>query len=495
MPLDAPLNSRQVDVLQWIREGCPDGRWSDFTFKATANALASRRLVTVSKRGGKWTAGLLSAGEYYLANDRYPRDHWSKRRRGQLVELDTPVRAPVVPARPVAARAPDSLNDMPKKPAVPNELTPTRQLLKAIFDAGGMLEIDTKDDQTSYKSLVGIINRRGMAPDGQEVIMVRGMTSRHVAFRLSSVSDWKTEAPSETMATERIGRWHPAVATLRNEKRLDGIGKELRRRAFRLLHALAREGEARGHPVRLPQRNRHGHFEDNSKLVGDLIFKVGGIECSVDIRQPKDRVEHTPTAYEVEREKKYGWPPSRYDYVPSDRLSVVIDTSARYQSKESWTDTKTLPLHVRLPDVMLIFERWAVADAERQKAEELAAVEQQQMREEAERLARLRHAENVRADVLRSQHRAWREARELREFIAALRDVAAKIDEGADRAAADEWLEWCKQYVDSAVDPLGGRIALPEIRDPTWEERSTLVDAILRRMQREKARGAPYPYS
>lgn len=33
-----------------------------------------------------------------------------------------------------------------------------------ILDAGGMLEVDTRDDKTSYTSLVGIINRRGMAP-------------------------------------------------------------------------------------------------------------------------------------------------------------------------------------------------------------------------------------------------------------------------------------------------------------------------------------------
>lgn len=38
------------------------------------------------------------------------------------------------------------------------------------------------------------------------MIMVRGKSHHHVLFRLSSVSDWQTEPPSETMAAERVGR-------------------------------------------------------------------------------------------------------------------------------------------------------------------------------------------------------------------------------------------------------------------------------------------------
>jgi hypothetical protein len=44
-------------------------------------------------------------------------------------------------------------------------------LLKNIIDAGGISELDTRDDKTSYRSLVGIVNRRRMAPDGQKLIM------------------------------------------------------------------------------------------------------------------------------------------------------------------------------------------------------------------------------------------------------------------------------------------------------------------------------------
>jgi hypothetical protein len=61
--LGAPLNYRQLEVLRWISDGCPDGRWNDFSYKTMANALEWRGLVAVSKRGGVWTASILPAGQ------------------------------------------------------------------------------------------------------------------------------------------------------------------------------------------------------------------------------------------------------------------------------------------------------------------------------------------------------------------------------------------------------------------------------------------------
>jgi hypothetical protein len=464
--LDSPLSERQVEALRWINDGCPDGRWTDFTFKTTANALASRRLVTVSKRGGVWSAALLPAGKHYLDHGTYPAGHWAKRRRGTSVDGEDPVRPPAVARQPVVS-SPKGAEQKPKKNSSPDALTPTRKLLKDIVAAGGILEIDTKDDNTSYRSLVGIINRRRMAPDGQEVLIVRGRSYHHVVFRLSSVSDWKTDPPADVVVAERIGRWHPAVAKLRDEKRLDLIGRGLRPRAFRLLHSLAREAEARGHSVRVPTRDRHGYRHDSSKVSGDLIFKVGEIECSLGIWQPKDRVDHTPTAEELERDKKYNWPPPRYDYVPSNRLSMTIDTDSRFSSKESWTETKTLSLQHRLPDAMMSFERWAVMDADGKEAERRAAIERQTREQREEELARQAYAQHVLGERLVADAKAWDLAALLRRYLV---DMSARIDaitDTEDRAAAADWLSWCESYV-AKLDPLAKPIRQPKVKAPGY---------------------------
>ena len=55
---------------------------------------------------------------------------------------------------------------------------------------------------------------------------------------------------------------------------------------------------------------------------------------------------------------------------------------------------------------MTTFERWAVIDAEPNEAEMRAKIDRQRIRAQAERLAEVQHAENVRAETLRAQHAA-----------------------------------------------------------------------------------------
>ena len=466
MALNTPLNRRQIDVLTWIRDGCPDGRWTDHTFKTTAQALASRRLATISKRGGTWKAAILPAGQHYLSNGDYPPGHWTGR-RSPAVDVKPPVTKWVTPTQPVAP-AVDPAERPSRTPRAQDGLTPTRKLLKDIVDAGGILEIDTSEDTTRYPSLVGIINHRGMAPDGQEVILINARYNR-IILRLSSVSDWKTDDPSETVAAERIGRWHKAVATLRSEKRLDSIGREQRSRAFRLLHALAREAEARGYTVRLPQRNRNGYIDDRSRLAGDLIIVMPDIECSVNIWQPKDRVPHTPTAYELERQKKYDWPPSQYDYVPANRLSMAVDTNSRFSSKVTWAETKTLKLELRLPDAFITFERWAVIHAEATEAARVAAIEEQKRKERQDELATQAYLRDALGKRLVADVNAWELSARLRDYLDAMAERVALIDDSEERAAAEEWLVWCREYA-AERDPLKQPFRKPKVKPPDYSE-------------------------
>ena len=68
----APISSRQVEVLQWIADGCPDGVMTGYTYKVTAKALQGRGLVKAGVRGGGWRAEATDAGRYYLRHGGYP---------------------------------------------------------------------------------------------------------------------------------------------------------------------------------------------------------------------------------------------------------------------------------------------------------------------------------------------------------------------------------------------------------------------------------------
>lgn len=185
--LDASLNQGQIDVLQWISEGCPADRWTNFTYKTTAAALEWRGLITVSKRGGIWTAAILPAGTHYLATGKYPAGH-------RLHRVSPPrrtVTTPVVPPR----RAP--------QPSSSAAVKPTYQLVKDIVDAGGVLERDMTDDGTNYKHLVAIISLcRAMFQDPS-------CTSIWPVIARTVRAAWRSSASSRRRSDSRLNSRSP----------------------------------------------------------------------------------------------------------------------------------------------------------------------------------------------------------------------------------------------------------------------------------------------
>ena len=454
MSIGTPLNNRQVEVLRWISEGCAEGRWADFGYKVSAASLQARRLVKVSKRGG-WKATIEPAGLYYLQHGDYPRDHFPDKRRSFQRAMRL-------------ARSEAGETQRPLTRPASNELTPTQKLLKDIAAAGGVLQIETKDDNTNYANLVAIINRRGLAPDGQQVISVRGERYRDLIFRFASVTEWKTEPPTALAEAARI-KWHPVVAALRADKRLDAIAAPQRSRAWRLLQSLAREAQARGHGVQERRPNRNHYSSSQDRLKGCLIIEVSPIKCSVSISQLNDRIPHEPTAKELEKARRESWYRiPTHDYVPSERLSMAVDTDSRWNSGESWPDTKTIPLELRLPDVMTMFERWAVINRERTEAERRAEIKRQEEEDRRDELARTAYFQHRLGSHLRADLEAWELVGRLDQYLAAMR---ARIDETDPEARAEgvEWLAWCEHFQQD-IDPLRKAIKKPSIKEPGYSE-------------------------
>lgn len=452
MALDAPLNQRQIDILRWVNEGCQEGRWPDHTYKTTAAALEWRGLIAVSKRGGVWSASILSAGTHYLATGNYPPGHKLHR-----VRPTPPPTGHVAVAEPPRQRA----------SSASATLKPTHQLVKNIVDAGGILERNVSDDDTNYKHLVSIINRRNMAPDSQQIILHERLKPAHIVLRLSGVSrDWKSG-----LFPSHISKWHPVVAELRTDKRLDHVSASLRPRAFRLLHALAREADARGHGVSLSKReSRHGYGEPTGGIVGSLVFEVDYVRCALSVSEPQDRVPHVATAKELEKAKRDTWYRiPTHDYVKSGRLQITLATDSGYSSKIGWEDTAKIRLESRLCDVMPVFERWAAIDAERKAAERQRQIAARERREREDEIALEEYKQQTLGDRLVADLNAWELAGRLRAYLAVLRQrVDAMTDQG-ERSAAVEWLEWCERYV-AERDPATKPIAMPTVNPPGYGE-------------------------
>ena len=67
-----PLDDRQLAVLRWVGDGCPDGPLAVPENKNRAQALANRGLVEVKRGKRGWRAVLTEAGRFYRDHGRYP---------------------------------------------------------------------------------------------------------------------------------------------------------------------------------------------------------------------------------------------------------------------------------------------------------------------------------------------------------------------------------------------------------------------------------------
>ena len=465
MGFKEPLHQGQVEVLQWVADGCPEGKWQGHSYKTTANALAGRRLLTISKKGGTWRAELLSAGRYYLEHGDYPPDHWKVRKKAASVRT----MASTAPAAPPAQPRPAPPKPRTSRRASADGPKPTAKLVEELLAAGGTLVREVGPDRPSYSQLVGIINRRKLIPDEGQVLLTE-LGGNRVEIRLASVSDWTTQQPSEIADASRGKRSHPAVAELRSSSMLSGITPaSTRARAFRLLNALAVEAKVRGIAVSAVKRDRHGFRQHHGNIRGDLFFKFEHVVCAVDISQHNDRIPHEPTASELEYKRRTGYDyiPA-YDYVKSERLKIVAECDSRYSGKRSWSDTKTLALEYRLPDVLQCLIGWEDDAVRRLEQERLATIQRQKREKEEAAKATEAYYEQARVDHLLSTFQLWKLGNELREFLCALEARVALLD-GEKRAAAEAWLTWCREYV-AARDPLERPISAPDTPPPGYGE-------------------------
>jgi hypothetical protein len=126
-----PLNPRQVEVLQWIADGCPDRVWPDFTYKHTAMALQGRRLAKVSKRDG-WHAEITHDGSYYLEHGVYPGEPTRAEGTAAIRRIPTQKKSgsSTVSMPPAAPEVPDEAQPGPGVPVdQPTEAAPARQAI------------------------------------------------------------------------------------------------------------------------------------------------------------------------------------------------------------------------------------------------------------------------------------------------------------------------------------------------------------------------------
>jgi hypothetical protein len=167
--LSAPISPRQVEILRWIADGCPDGVMTGYSYKTTAKALQGRRLVTAGVRAGAWKAKLTDAGRHYLEHDCYPPGLWREpqshhgRAAGLTLARFTPARSPDL-AR--LSGPPESSGSALRVQDI-DELA--ADLLARVVAAGGVLEADDSLAGAAGERLVAASRQAPGLPFGKQL--------------------------------------------------------------------------------------------------------------------------------------------------------------------------------------------------------------------------------------------------------------------------------------------------------------------------------------
>ena len=452
----SPLNDRQLEVLRWVGDGCPDGVMEGYSYKTTAVALENRRLVTLSKKGGVWLAALTDAGAYYLQHHTYPSDPLSAWRR-------IPVRPdPLGPSPATPMQAQPRPRTVPGV-AEPKTPSPTEQLISELITNGEVRV--SGPDQAKYEARMAAAIRYGKVPEGKQLVAEGDRWSREYVIRLQEAPAWLHAPLDPIPVPATLRRPHPVVIALQAGKRLNGIDRSGSHRALLLVQALAVEARRRGYSVKETKVTTNSYGYEHRESKDHFSITIGQYSVGVQLRQPMNRARHEATPAEQAKAAKDRWYDiPKFDLTPSDRLSIEL--SGRFKHRRSkWTDGRTGTLENWLPQILQEVELRAAAAEHARLAAIAAAAERRRQWECAMERAKGDYAEAYRADSLLRQVDGWLRKRQVRDYLDVMQDTIDNIADPDDAIAAKEWHRWAEEWV-ASVDPLGQPLAMPAVPEP-----------------------------
>ena len=313
----SPLNARQVEVLAWIANGCPDGVMKDFTYKTTAVALQGRRLVAVSRKGGGWQAALTEVGSYYLEHGAYPAETAASGRPSLGSQRIS--RQPGImprPSTPGQARQVGAPGREARTLTIDGQ---AQDLVARVIRAGGVLELDLEDDETDYKHLLTAAKRAPNLPFGKQLRMRSVGPYWSDDHEIYIGEDFEPRVPPRPVPVpERVAAYHPVVKAYRADPDRHEVSKGSFDRACRILQGLVAEAQRRGYTVRTVELRRPVRLKD-----GQIEIVIDGFRYRLRVQERAGQ-GGGPRRYTLRGPKLPRWQEVRQTtFVPTGELRIT----------------------------------------------------------------------------------------------------------------------------------------------------------------------------
>lgn len=440
----SPPTERQLEVLQWIADGSPDGVMTDTTYKVSADALNRRNLVRVKRRKDPWIAEITDAGKQMLSSSRTVAETSSGTQASAVAPGVAPSTSPPAP-KPV------------KVPAAPAK-SATQKMMDRL-EAEHVIEFDSSETGR-YKQLVNVARRKKLFPDDMELVVTTSWR-QPCTVELKRRPEWQLVAlaPVEVPVTLRTPH---AVVDKMKQHRTDRLEMDTPRWnwTLRIVQGLVVEAERRGYKVAampVPRTDYYGRVNDE-RANGHLKVEIGEDEVQLHFSQARERVPRVLTASDLRRQEK-GYSVPTDELVKTDFITIRLTGLEPPFWQSEWTETDTTRADSMLPRILQEIELRAARTVEQRLKKQRHDDEERRQWELVRDQAIARLNEKHRAEMLYDQAERFQRAELLADYIAAMK-IKARSMNASQASAANEWIHWAESHM-LAINPLRSELHMP----------------------------------
>lgn len=415
MRRNEPLTVRQVEVLQWIGEGCPDGRWRDFTYKTTAYALASRGLVTVDRRRKQWSARLTDEGQFYLMYGHHPSD-------------------------------PNPIGDTHASEAGSEADGLATELLAELSAGDGYVTVasPSENQRARYRRAIHRLITEHRTPEGF-LLRHTGRDHGDLTIRLLREDDNpRPQPPPKIAVPQENSSVSEEVRALAAQVQM-AVTEPTMDRALRILQAIANGCATRKWTLERDPRDARR-------------FHISTTECSFELSLREELVDREIPDEDRLAASKYSWQrvPLHVRKVGSGRLTLQL---GQYYRSKSWSDRSRWTLEDKLGALFAELDTRAAEAAEQRRQREDELLRRQHAWDAAILAAQQSYVIDLNRHRLREQAAQQGQAHEFRTFAKSLNAIIDRCEGPATTEPIRAWQHWADCEADR-IDPLNHPDAL-----------------------------------